>query len=52
LFKTVYNSKEWQDYMKAKSLQGEFMTGDALVNYWKREKNVHEDMLKKMGAIK
>lgn len=52
LFKTVYDSAEWQDYMKKKSLQGEFMTGDALVNYWKREKNIHEDMLKKMGAIK
>jgi len=52
LFKTVYNSKEWQDYMKAKSLQGEFMTDGALVNYWKRERKVHEDMLRKMGAIK
>jgi tripartite-type tricarboxylate transporter receptor subunit TctC len=52
LFKTVYDSAEWQDYMKKKSLQGEFMTGDALVNYWKRERQIHEDMLKKMGAIK
>jgi tripartite-type tricarboxylate transporter receptor subunit TctC len=52
VFKTVYDSEEWQDYMKKKSLQGEFMTGDGLVKYWKREKDVHETMLRKMGAIK
>jgi tripartite-type tricarboxylate transporter receptor subunit TctC len=52
VFKQVYDGKEWQDYMKAKSLQGEFMTGDALMKYWKIQKDVHEDMLKKMGAIK
>jgi tripartite-type tricarboxylate transporter receptor subunit TctC len=52
VFKTVYDGKEWQDYMKAKSLQGEFMTGDALMKYWKVQKDVHEAMLKKMGAIK
>jgi tripartite-type tricarboxylate transporter receptor subunit TctC len=52
VFKMVYDGKEWQDYMKAKSLQGEFMTGDALMKYWKVQKDVHEAMLKKMGAIK
>jgi len=52
VFKMVYDGKEWQDYMKAKSLQGEFMSGDALMKYWKIQKDVHEDMLKKMGAIK
>jgi tripartite-type tricarboxylate transporter receptor subunit TctC len=52
LFKTVYNSKEWQDYMRTKSLQGEFMTGDALKAYWKTNNEIHRTMLKKMGAIK
>jgi len=52
VFKQVYDGKEWQDYMKAKSLQGDFMTGDALMKYWKVQKDVHEDMLRKMGAIK
>ena len=52
VFKQVYDSTEWQDYMKKKSLQGEFMTGDALVKYWKREKDIHETMLRDMGAIK
>jgi len=52
VFKQVYDGKEWQDYMKAKSLQGDWMTGDALMKYWKVQKDIHEDMLKKMGAIK
>lgn len=52
VFKKVYDSEEWQTYMKKKSLQGEFMTGKALLKYWKREKQVHETMLREMGAIK
>jgi tripartite-type tricarboxylate transporter receptor subunit TctC len=52
VFSKVYNSSEWQDYMKKKSLRGEFMTGDALMSYWKRELKIHETMLKKMGALK
>jgi len=52
VFKKVYDSPEWQGYMKKKSLQGEFMTGQALKDYWKREKENHRSMLMKMGEIK
>ncbi len=52
LFKKVYDTEEWQTYMQKKSLQGEFMTGKALMKYWKRENKVQETMLRKMGAIK
>jgi len=52
LFKKVFDSKEWQGYMKKKSLQGGFLTGDALMEYWIREKAVQKAILKKMGAIK
>jgi tripartite-type tricarboxylate transporter receptor subunit TctC len=52
VFKKVYDSKEWQEYMRTKSLQGEFMTGDALLKYWTTQRDVHEGLLKKMGAIK
>ncbi len=38
--------------MKKKSLQGDFMTGDALKSYWIKELGIHKGMLKKMGAIK
>ena len=52
LFKKIFNSKEWQGYMKKKSLQGDFLTGDALMSYWIREKAVQKAILQKMGAIK
>ena len=52
LFKKIFNSKEWQGYMKKKSLQGDFLTGDALMSYWLREKAIQKAILMKMGAIK
>ena len=52
LFKKIFASKEWQGYMKKNSLQGDFLSGDALVKYWKRETGVQKEILKKMGAIK
>jgi putative tricarboxylic transport membrane protein len=52
VFKKVYDSAEWQDYMKKKSLRGEFLTGDALKDYWKREHGIHETMLREIGEIK
>ena len=51
VFKKVYDSAEWQEYMQKKSLQGEFMTGDELLSYWKRERDIHEKMLKDIGEI-
>jgi tripartite-type tricarboxylate transporter receptor subunit TctC len=51
VFKKVYDSKEWQDYMKKKSLQGEFMTGSALQDYWKEGLENHRRMLKEIGDI-
>ncbi|ETW93812.1 MAG: hypothetical protein ETSY1_37570 [Candidatus Entotheonella factor] len=52
VFQKVYDSEEWQNYMKTKSLQGEFLTGSDLRAYWQRERSIHEAMLKKMGEIK
>ena len=48
----MFNSPKWQDYRTKKSLQGDLLTGDALMSYWKKERDVHEVMLKEMGAIK
>ncbi len=48
VFTKVYNSEEWQKYMKDKSLQGDFMTGDELVQYWERENQRHVDLLGKI----
>jgi len=52
LFTRVFNSPKWQEYRTKKSLQGDLLTGDALMDYWKKERDIHEVMLKKMGAIK
>ncbi len=52
LFKKVFASKDWQAYRAKNSLQGDPITGDELLAYWKRERDVHQAMLKKMGAIK
>ncbi len=52
LFKKIFDSTEWQGYMKKKSLQGGFLTGDALMKYWLAQKEVQKGILQKMGAIK
>ncbi len=52
LFTKVFNSKDWQNYRTKKKLQGEALSGDKLMAYWKHENEVHEGMLKEMGAIK
>ena len=51
LFKKVYDSPKWQKYMKDKSLQGAFMSGDTLKDYWKVQIARHEKILKASGAI-
>ena len=51
LFTKVFNSEEWQGYRKKKSLQGDLLTGKALMDYWKNEREIHKTMLIKMGAI-
>lgn len=52
VFTKVFNSAEWQKYMKDKSLQGEFMTGTALQQYWDRENDRHKKLLSQIGELK
>ena len=52
VFKKVYDSEEWQQYMKKKSLLGEFITGDDLKDYWKVNNDTHRKLLKEIGEIK
>lgn len=51
LFQKVFDSEEWAKYRKKKSLQGDFLTGQALMDYWMKERDIHKEMLKKMGAL-
>jgi putative tricarboxylic transport membrane protein len=51
VFKKVYESAEWQEYMKTKSLRGDFLTGEGLMEYWKKGRALHEKMLSDIGDI-
>ena len=52
VFQQVYQSAEWQKYKKDKSLLGDFLTGDDLMTYWKRERDIHKTILTNIGEIK
>jgi tripartite-type tricarboxylate transporter receptor subunit TctC len=51
VFSKVYETSEWQGYMKKKSLRGAFLTGKKLKKYWVKEKDIHRKMLKDIGEI-
>lgn len=51
MFTKVYNSADWQDYKSKKSLMGEFMAGSDLKDYWKTQRDRHQDILTASGAI-
>jgi tripartite-type tricarboxylate transporter receptor subunit TctC len=52
VFKKVYESEDWQTYMKTKALQGEYMSGAELKQYWREGLDRHTKMLKDIGEIK
>ena len=51
LFAKVFESEEWQKYRRDKSLYGDLISGDELKAYWRRERAIHEVMLKEIGEI-
>ena len=51
LFMKVFNTPEWQEYRTKKSLYGDFLSGQALMDYWMEERAIHETMLKEIGEI-
>ena len=51
LFAKVFASPEWQQYRTKKSLQGDLLQGQALKDYWLNEREIHRQMLEKMGAL-
>jgi tripartite-type tricarboxylate transporter receptor subunit TctC len=42
LFKKVFETPEWQGYMKTNSLHGSFLSGQPLMGYWLKEREKHE----------
>ena len=51
VFAKVFETPEWQEYRTNKSLFGDFLSGQALMDYWNRERDIHEGMLKEIGEI-
>ena len=52
LFTKVYNSEDWQAYKSKKSLMGDLMSGDQLSDYWRHQRDNHEQILRSSGAIR
>jgi putative tricarboxylic transport membrane protein len=52
LFRKVFDSAEWQEYRKTKALYGDFLTGEALKEYWAVQKANHERLLRDAGELK
>jgi tripartite-type tricarboxylate transporter receptor subunit TctC len=42
LFKQVFDTPDWQAYMKKNSLRGTFLGGRELMSYWLKEREKHE----------
>ena len=51
VFKQVFDSEDWQNYKKSKSLYGDYLTGQELADYFAREKESHRQMLTEIGEI-
>jgi tripartite-type tricarboxylate transporter receptor subunit TctC len=52
VFEKVYNSAEWQDYLKSKGLIPGWLTGKELTDYFVKEREAHRKLLTAAGEIK
>ncbi len=52
VFKKVYDSKEWQDYLKTKGLVPGWLTGPKLAAYFLEERDLHKKLLQESGELK
>ena len=49
LFKTIYETQEWQDYMTSESLSPLWLSADEQKAYWNTQVENHTALLKAMG---
>jgi tripartite-type tricarboxylate transporter receptor subunit TctC len=49
LFKKIFETPEWQEYLKAESMDALPMDADAQKAYWKTQVKRHTDLLKSLG---
>ena len=52
LFKRVFDTPDWQNYMKKNSLRGTFLAGPQLMTYWLKEREKHERWDMALRAMK
>jgi len=45
LFKTVFDTPEWQSYRRKNSLRGDYISGPELMDYWVTQRRKHERWL-------
>jgi len=51
LFEKVYATEEWKKYMKDKALQGDFLSGAPLMEYFRKGLASHKTMLTEIGEL-
>ena len=51
VFEKVYNTDDWQGYVKKKGLIPGWLTGQALTDYFVKEREAHRKLLKAAGEI-
>lgn len=51
VFSQVYATNEWQEYMNKHGLEGAYLSGPLLKQYWIRERNINKEILKRIGEI-
>ena len=51
MFGTLFQSAQWQKYRTDKSMGGEYLAGEDLLDYWQTQRARHEEMLKASGAL-
>lgn len=52
LFRQLFDSEDWKTYRRENSLSGDFLTGPALVTYWKAEREKHQRWKMALEAMK
>jgi tripartite-type tricarboxylate transporter receptor subunit TctC len=51
MFRQLSETEEWQTYTETEALLGDFLSGDALQDYFIEEREKHRTILQDMGEV-
>jgi tripartite-type tricarboxylate transporter receptor subunit TctC len=51
LFKNVYDSPDWQDFLQKNALEAQFISGDDFANFLKEFERLHRDLMSAAGWL-